>query len=687
MLPIELHLENFMSHRSSQIDFTQFSSALLMGKNGAGKSTILAAIGFCLFGKTHLDTMTEVVKVGTNLAKVTFVFEHEGNKYKVIRAKHAKHANLDDLSFFIDKGGSWDRVPGDTKSEISEAIKKLLKSNYDIFINTSYFQQYDLFAFMGGTPADKMKIVASLLSLDRWDAYSKNAAKEQKIFTEQLDLANIRLQDFANLDSDLLLANQTLLALEESVKSLTLEDSQIKAELPLLEQKLNNLLVKESSVQEYHDLVAREKSGKVKVSDLRFRISEQTQLSESLQKQIDSAKLTISDIDVQVQELSETIQLKSKYNVADLEQKIVKGRVKKDLLTEQINNISNNDVCKECDSPLTHSRHTKVAEKTEELAQLSAKLKSAEEFLASAKQVETKVHNAERQLENYMSRKRAAESQIEISSIKLKMAQQDAEVKTAALQQELQEQKEIQESLARLHALGDLSELSEVKAQVLSLKGKLQEVSNKIKADSMALGACKQRIDTMLESKAKVSELEVQRDNFKKQAYIYGVLSKSFSRNGIQAIIIDNVIAELGRVTNKALAEFSAKPMYVNIVTQTKDTKGAWKETFEIEIVTQDGVRSFSALSGGEKFRVTFSMRLALNQLLAKRMGGEVQMLLLDEVSSSLDPEGLEVFISMIKRLERDVKVLIITHDDRLKDAFDHAILVEMTESGSVVSQ
>jgi DNA repair exonuclease SbcCD ATPase subunit len=127
--------------------------------------------------------------------------------------------------------------------------------------------------------------------------------------------------------------------------------------------------------------------------------------------------------------------------------------------------------------------------------------------------------------------------------------------------------------------------------------------------------------------------------------------------------------------------------MYVNIVTQTKDTKGAWKETFEIEIVTQDGVRSFSALSGGEKFRVTFSMRLALNQLLAKRMGGEVQMLLLDEVSSSLDPEGLEVFISMIKRLERDVKVLIITHDDRLKDAFDHAILVEMTEAGSVVSQ
>jgi DNA repair exonuclease SbcCD ATPase subunit len=57
----------------------------------------------------------------------------------------------------------------------------------------------------------------------------------------------------------------------------------------------------------------------------------------------------------------------------------------------------------------------------------------------------------------------------------------------------------------------------------------------------------------------------------------------------------------------------------------------------------------------------------------------------LDEVSSSLDDKGLDMFIDIVKNLSNEIKILVITHDDKLKDKFDDILIVEKDSNGSKV--
>jgi exonuclease SbcC len=96
----------------------------------------------------------------------------------------------------------------------------------------------------------------------------------------------------------------------------------------------------------------------------------------------------------------------------------------------------------------------------------------------------------------------------------------------------------------------------------------------------------------------------------------------------------------------------------------------------DIEVISPTSTKYIEDLSGGEQFRVGFSIRLALAAVQARRQGGELTLLLLDEVSSSLDKVGIDTFISIVKELQRTMIVMLITHDDSLKEHFDDVLKV-----------
>ena len=55
----------------------------------------------------------------------------------------------------------------------------------------------------------------------------------------------------------------------------------------------------------------------------------------------------------------------------------------------------------------------------------------------------------------------------------------------------------------------------------------------------------------------------------------------------------------------------------------------------------------------------------------------EIKFLLLDEIDQSLDKAGVDAFADIVKFFQKEYAILVITHNDRLKDKFSHAILVE----------
>ena len=75
------------------------------------------------------------------------------------------------------------------------------------------------------------------------------------------------------------------------------------------------------------------------------------------------------------------------------------------------------------------------------------------------------------------------------------------------------------------------------------------------------------------------------------------------------------------------------------------------------------------------------SLRLALSLVIQKSFGIDIKFLMLDEIDRSLDKESLALLFDMIKLMEKNFKILLITHNDSLKDRFTHAILVEQDQN------
>jgi len=218
-----------------------------------------------------------------------------------------------------------------------------------------------------------------------------------------------------------------------------------------------------------------------------------------------------------------------------------------------------------------------------------------------------------------------------------------------------------------------------------------QDKAKKLNEDILAFeserASAQAELDMISSMTNELTQMNERRQKLEDLVGTYSVLSKHFGKTGIQANILDTVIAEIETLANKFMSRLNYKPFTIRFVTQKPDTKGQIKETLDVEVVTPDSIKYIEDLSGGEQFRVAFSVRLALATVQARRQGGDINILLLDEVSSSLDKVGVETFVSIIRELEKTMKVMLITHDDSLKEHFDTTIHVQNNGSTAKIIQ
>src|SRR5688500_18534606 len=85
MIPVRLKLSGFLSYREPvELDFTSFDLACISGANGAGKSSLLDAITWSLFGQARKRDET-LIHSAAQAAEVTFTFRYEENMYRIQR--------------------------------------------------------------------------------------------------------------------------------------------------------------------------------------------------------------------------------------------------------------------------------------------------------------------------------------------------------------------------------------------------------------------------------------------------------------------------------------------------------------------------------------------------------------------------------------------------------------------------
>jgi exonuclease SbcC len=178
------------------------------------------------------------------------------------------------------------------------------------------------------------------------------------------------------------------------------------------------------------------------------------------------------------------------------------------------------------------------------------------------------------------------------------------------------------------------------------------------------------------------------------QHRIYQELTHAFGKNGIQALMIENVLPQLEAETNKLLSRLSDNQLHVQFITRKagrsgKSTRkhGKLIDTLDILIADARGTRAYETYSGGEAFRINFAIRLALAKLLAQRAGAALQLLIVDEGFGTQDNEGCDRLIAAINAIASDFAcILTVTHIPHLKEAFQARIEVNKTQQGSQIS-
>jgi exonuclease SbcC len=182
-------------------------------------------------------------------------------------------------------------------------------------------------------------------------------------------------------------------------------------------------------------------------------------------------------------------------------------------------------------------------------------------------------------------------------------------------------------------------------------------------------------------------QTQIQLKQVRRKTIVYQELSQAFGKNGIQALMIENVLPQLEAETNQILARLTGNQLHVQFLTQ-RSGKGSSAnkliDTLDILIADARGTRPYETYSGGEAFRINFSIRLALARLLAQRAGTSLQILIVDEGFGTQDAEGCDRLIAAINAIAADFScILAVTHMPQFKEAFQTRIEVYKTNLGS----
>jgi hypothetical protein len=157
--------------------------------------------------------------------------------------------------------------------------------------------------------------------------------------------------------------------------------------------------------------------------------------------------------------------------------------------------------------------------------------------------------------------------------------------------------------------------------------------------------------------------LKTLRDQFVERTQKINILQfwkKAFSDTGIKAILLDETVP----ILNKRALELSelTDTLRVTFDSQTTLKSGKQRNKFSIRAIQTQNLSELSELSAGESRLTNIIVLLSLRHLMETMNDSKLNVLLLDEILDSLDPDNISVALDMIKCLSKEKCVVLISH-------------------------
>ncbi len=317
MIPVQLTLQNFMAYQTPQtLDFSDWHVACLTGENGAGKSSLLDAITWALWGKARTRLDDDLIHLGADEMSVEFIFALGEATYRVLRRRKMGKRGKTELHLhgFAPDAGDWRTLTEGSVRSTQHKLNRLLRLDYDTFINSAFLLQGHADEFTTKTPAERKQILADVLGLGIYDEYEHRAAEKVREFEQEITAveAQIRqMQQELGHEDDLRReweqfeqqAHRLLEELQQAEKTLAAIRQQQK-EMEFKHRQLVDLQSRLKQAQmDIDDLSAGIAGLQQKISALRDTISRRAEI-EAGHAQLQAAKAQVDDMNARLAQVS-----------------------------------------------------------------------------------------------------------------------------------------------------------------------------------------------------------------------------------------------------------------------------------------------------------------------------------------------------------------------------------------------
>lgn len=718
MIPLYLLLENFMSHARSELDFTQFDMALIVGmenddpdsSNGIGKTALFDAIRWALYGKCRFRVKKRVIKRGKVACSVTFVFQLQNETYKIVR-KMSQRAASSEVSLLVKDGTNWRDLSCDTATATGEKIEELIRLGHDTFVNSQYFKQNEIMQFVSATASQKKDILKESLVIEIWDKYQEKAKDVARRLGARIAALDERIKSFGDLDRDIAVNAAAMDGLKARIEKAQgkIADGVRELESARAEAAEFAEVGSETAATRIKAIVARGAAIKARKQAIVGELADYSQLVDKAQENQETLEKRLVEFAHQVLVVSahpERAKAEAIFRRLAPARKLPSFAVFCDKLVQdkaafaehrrkaddaalqlkQLLALEPGKKCPTClsvfDDPDKVVQQRKKRVKFLENAKRDAEAMADDLLRAIARQekVVAKANSAALQL-----------GHVEFSLSQTEGQRSQLVAWHEALEKELRnlaaEWKSLREEKAGLQEDGDEEAVETSRRRIAALESGLETTRKELMAMSVEYGNLQGHAEDLECRLSERKTLLAQKPALSKEVDIHNQLVKAFGKGGVPAIIMENVTDDLRNYANEVLKRISDKPMSIDFITQKKTEAGSWSETFDIAVTIDDETNEFEDLSGGEQVRVAIAVRLALSSVLMRRMGSSIRFLLLDEVDEALDRRGVQTLADTLHALSKEFKILVITHNDAMKERFDHIITVHKGPAGSFLRQ
>ncbi len=233
MIPRKLRLRNFLSYRSCDLDFAGLSLAVLSGRNGDGKSALLDAMTWAVWGEARGRVEDDRIYSGEPEMLVEFEFESGGDIYHVTR-KRMRGKSSTELHFFMLDGQHRTSLTGGTMTETQAEIIRRVGMDFDTFTNSAFVAQGRAGEFTRRRPAERKEVFRKILGLEVYEDLSGRANDRRKEAAASLKTLRQLLDDTAE-------RLKALPAVEQRLVQLAAETEATEQELAVLDERTAGL--------------------------------------------------------------------------------------------------------------------------------------------------------------------------------------------------------------------------------------------------------------------------------------------------------------------------------------------------------------------------------------------------------------------------------------------------------------